>query len=496
MVPAKLYDARFDHPGWRENTWFNTQKSYYLLFTHWLEDAIYQTPETDAHAKAEAAFWMRMLLDVISPSNFIFSNPEVLDEWRRTHGRSLLQGTKQLIGDMYRGNISMVDDSSFEVGKNLATTEGAVVMRNELLELIQYSPKTEQVYTTPILIISPWINKFYVLDLTKNKSLINFLVTQGFTVFVTSWRNPDAKMRNTTMEDYLQKGVLQSIEAVNDICNVSQLHLVGYCLGGTLAVAALAWINNTRKRKLPVAHATLLTTLVDFSEPGDIKVFTNEDSIKTVEKLMAKKGFLDGKYMAATFRLLRSNSLIWYYFIHNYLLGKRPPAFDVLFWNMDTTRMPEAMHKFYLREFYQANKLIKSNAITLLERTIDTKRIKQPLYVVTAEQDDIVPWQQGFKINTVTQSPIRFVLATSGHIMGIINPPLQPPKRRYWVSDVDTIKDAHQWRRDITKTRGSWWLDWIDWLDSHCGDQSPARQLGSKNYPVLCKAPGNYVLQK
>ena len=498
LAPPHVYDERFQNSAWMANPYLNTVRQIYLLYVHWLEDAIYKTPSLSKKTINKAAFWTREVLNTISPSNYFWTNPVAVTRAFESNGESLVRGWENFVADLNKGEISMVDESKFEVGKNLATTPGAVVFRNELIELIQYQPQTERVHEIPIVIMAPWINKYYVLDLTEKNSLLNYLVSQGFTVFVSSWKNPGSELRNTTFEDYMVNGVLQSLEAVKSICRTPQIHLTGYCIGGTLVTALLAWQNAGRNKPadLSVAHATLINSLVDFADVGDIEVFIDENSIEFLEKLMQQKGYLDGKPMATTFRTLRSNSLVWYYWVHNYLFGEDIPEWDVLFWNTDCTRLPEKMHSYYLREFYLHNKLRRKNAITLAGRKIDVTRITQPLYVIGTEQDHITPWKSAFRTCNLVSGPVRFTLATSGHILGVLSPPVDPPKRRYWTGDVTRRVEPEEWCAATEKVPGSWWLDWTGWLDSKCGKMVKPPPLGNKQYPQLAAAPGTYVLEK
>ena len=494
--PAATYDERFQDRVWEENLFLASTRESYLLGTRWLMDAIYETPGVSDKTRGRAAFLVRQLLNATAPTNFFWTNPGALIRFMETGGRSLVDGFENYAADLRHGSIRMVDTDAFEVGTTLATTQGTVVLRNELVELIQFAPVTPQVHPVPILLVAPWINKYYILDLTPENSLIRYLVSQGFTVFVTSWKNAGTELRHTTFEDYMLKGVLASIEAAREITKAPQVHLVGYCLGGTIDSALMAWLNRGEASEVPVGHWTLLTTLVDFSAPGEIDLFIDEESIEFLEKRMATRGYLDGQDMATSFRMLRPNSLIWRYYVSKYLFGESPPAVDVLYWNMDSTRMPEAMHSFYLRQFYLHNQLVKKDCLTLAGRPIDLGRITQPLYVVGTEQDHITPWQQTFKICSLVKGPVRYALATSGHILGIVNPPVDPPKRRYWVGDATGERDAEGWRDRTDKVSGSWWADWVAWLRPHCGIPQVPPSLGSDRHPPLSDAPGTYVLER
>ena len=498
LIPPVRYDERFQDPIWTDNPFLDMLKEVYLLYLHWLEDAIYETPDVPDKTRRKAAFWVRQALNAAAPTNFFWTNPAAMVRFIETAGVSLARGANNFLADVRKGAISVVNETAFEVGKDLAATPGAVVFRNELVELIQYAPTTAEVQAVPIVIVAPWINKYYILDLSEKKSLVRCLVDQGFTVFITSWKNPGAEARDATLDDYMLKGVLASVHAARDICRVPQVHLGGYCIGGTLIAALLAWLNRQGgdENDVPVAHWTLLTTLLDFSQPGDIEVFIDENGVRAVEEQMATTGYLDGKSMAASFALLRSNSLIWHYWVHNYLYGESPPRFDVMYWNMNTTRMPEAMHAFYLREFYLHNKLVQTDGVTLGGRSIDLARISQSLYAVGTEQDHITPWKETFKVCTLVNSPVRYVLATSGHILGIISPPVAPPKRRYWVGEATGQKDPEAWRTATEKVPGSWWADWAAWLRPGCGELRAPPGLGSERYPRLADAPGTYVLER
>ena len=496
LVPVVHYDERFKDPSWDDNPLFDHLKEVYLLYTHWLEDAIYATPDLAEPIKAKAGYQVRQLLNALSPSNFFWSNPEALQRCLKTGGGSLRDGVRNLINDTQQGTIRMADDGAFRVGDNLATSPGTVVFRNELLELIQYAPTTEQVHQVPILFVAPWINKYYIVDLTADKSLVNYLTGQGFTLFVTSWKNPGPELSGVTLEDYLFKGVLQAVGVARSICAGAPVHLAGYCIGGTSVAALMAWLNSGPPEDNPVAHWSLFTTLVDFSAPGEIGVFIDEAGVAFLERHMADSGFLAGQDMANTFRALRSNGLIWHQFVHNYLLGLDPPAFDILYWNTDVTRMPAAMHAFYLRELYLNNRLAQADSLTLGGRSLALHRISQPLYAVGAEQDHITPWRETFKTTALVSGPVRYVLATSGHIQGVVNPPLDPPKRRYWVGEVAADQSADSWRDGVAKVPGSWWLDWVAWLGPQCGPMQAPPAIGNADYPAIMAAPGCYVLER
>ena len=499
FVKPNVDDARFADPIWKQSATWDIVKEYYLAFTHRLEDLLYETPGLSDRERSRAAFWLRKWLNMTAPTNFFFGNPVALQRFVDTGGESLMRGIANFFRDLEARNIQMVEPDAFDVGKDLATTPGKVVFRNRLLELIHYAPVTEKVRATPIVVITPWINQFYIMDLTSKKSLVKYLVDQGFSVYITSWKNPDRDMAEVRFDDYLTEGVGEAVRVVRDFCKVPQVHLAGYCIGGTLVASYMAWANrHYAAADVPVAHWTLFTTLTDFSHPGDIDVFIDEACVDALEDMMARKGYLDGNEMASAFRMLRSNPLIWHYWVHSYLLGEPLPPFDVLFWNMDTTRMPRAMHSWYLRELYLANNLVKRDHLTIAGESIDLDRIVQPLYVVTAEDDHIAPWKQCYRIRKYVnvKAPVRFVLSTSGHILGIVNPPVSPPKRAYRVADPERNEHWEQWEDRAQSRPGTWWEDWIAWLGDRSGELVPAYPAAQRRYPSLADAPGTYVLEK
>jgi polyhydroxyalkanoate synthase len=372
-----------------------------------------------------------------------------------------------------------------------------VVFRNRLLELIHYAPMRDQVRGTPIVIVTPCINKFYVLDLAPHKSLVRHLLEGGFDVYITSWKNPGADMRDTDFEDYVVEGVHEALRVARELSSSDKVHAVGYCIGGTLLAVYMAWASRRIAREeVPVAHWTLLCSLVDFQSPGDIEVFIDEGSVAWLVDSMRTRGYLDGADMATTFRLLRSNSLIWHYAVHGWLYGEPPPPSDVLYWNMDCTRMPARMHEFYLRELYLKNGLVKPNALSVRDVPIDLATIHVPLYQVGAEDDHITPWRQTFRINGHVTGEKRFVLTSSGHILGIVNPPVTPPRRDFRVGRAHRGQSAEAWLASAEPHPGSWWDDWVAWLDARCGAPRPAPAVAGGAYPKLADAPGTYVLER
>lgn len=492
-------DARFSAPVWSESPTWDITKEWYLAFTHRLQDMFFETPGMSDKERRRAAFWLRKWLNAVAPTNFFWTNPVALSKYMETNGQSVADGFRNFLRDVKARNILMVEENAFEVGKDLATTPGKVIFRNRLLEIIHYTPTTEKVHSIPLLIVTPWINKFYILDLTAKKSMIKYLVNQGFSVFVTSWKNPTEEMSEVSFDDYMDDGVRAAIQVVKDFCQVPKVHLTGYCIGGTLVAAYMAWANrHYAPDQVPVSDWTLFTTLTDFSHPGDIEVFIDESSIRALEEGMAQKGYLDGGDMASAFRMLRSNSLVWHYWVHSYLYGESLPPFDVLFWNMDTTRMPYRMHSYYLQEMYLNNNLVKRDKLVISGEPIDLQCIVQPLYSVTAQDDHIAPWSQCYRIRKYVneKAPVRFVLSTSGHILGIVNPPVNPPKRSFWVGDPVSNEHHEDWQHRAEKVQGSWWGDWTDWLKSRGGELIDALPVSTRKYPALADAPGTYVLEK
>ncbi len=499
VIEPNADDARFAAPAWTDSASWDIVKEWYLAFTHRLQDMYFETPGLSDKERRRAAFWSRKWLNMVAPTNFFWTNPVALERAVATQGESLRRGWANFQRDVAAKNIQMVEPDAFTVGKDLATTPGKVVFRNRLVELIHYTPTTEKVRAMPIVIVTPWINKFYILDLNPKKSLVKYLTDQGFSVFITSWKNPDAEMRDVRFDDYLLEGVNEVVRVAGEFCKQPKVHLVGYCIGGTLVSTYMAWANKRfGAGQTPVAHWTLFTTLTDFSHPGDIDVFIDDACIGALEESMSKKGYLDGNEMATSFRLLRSNSLIWNYWVSSYLLGEALPPFDVLFWNVDSTRMPAAMHSYYLREMYLNNNLIKRDKLTIAGESIDLDRIVQPLYAVTAEDDHIAPWKQCYRIRKYVnvQAPVRFVLSTSGHILGIVNPPVNPPKRAYWIAEPERNEHWEQWFDRAEKKPGTWWQDWTAWLGERTGELVDAYPAANRKFPPLADAPGTYVLEK
>ncbi len=496
-VQPQADDARFRDLVWRQDARWDLLKQGYLFTTRQIQDALFRTPGLAPKERRRAAFWWRKWLNAVAPTNFLLTNPVAVRKAIETSGGSLLRGFEVFLEDLRAGQVRMTDPEDFRVGENLATTPGAVVLRNRLLELIHYAPLSDKVRPTPVLIVTPWINKYYVLDLQPETSLVQFLLRQGFDVYITSWKNPDPEMADICFDDYLTHGVVEAVRVACAVSGSQSVHAAGYCIGGTLLAAAMAWLNRRMPRAaVPVSSWTLLATLVDFQSPGDIEVFIDEGSVRWLCDLMKARGVLEGSEMAATFRLLRSNSLIWHYVVHGWLYGERPAPFDVLYWNMDTTRMPYRMHAYYLQEMYLRNRLIARDALTLAGEPIDLARIHQPLYDVAAEDDHIAPWRQTFRINSYVTAPKRFVLSSSGHILGIVNPPQDPPRRHFLVGPAHRGQSADNWYAQAEHHAGSWWRDWAAWLAERCGAPAAPAPLASDAFPQLGSAPGSYVLER
>ena len=463
-------------------------------YAGWLKTYLDSTEGMTEKEKKVASFWAGQLVNFLAPANCFWTNPSAVQKFLRSKGQSAMNGYRNWAQNVERGDnlVNIADTSAFQVGENLATTPGFVVYRNRLMEVIQYSPRTETTFDIPVVFIQPWINKYYIFDLTEDKSFVSYLADQGFTVFIVSWKNPTAEMRAVTFDDYMIRGALKAVEVARDICGVEQVHAAGYCIGGTVLAALMAWLNRGPQGNgsFPVRDFTLFASLVDYSEPGELGIFISDESVKLIERLVKKVGYLDKKYMSATFRLLRSNDLIWRYYNHNYLQGEVPPKSEFLFWNSDSTRLPAAMSSFYLRELYLNNKLVEKDQLRLAGRPVDLRRIEQPLYVVGAEQDHISPWKEAFKTCRNVGGKVRYTLAAEGHITGIVNPPSKRSKRKYWTGDANGHYDADEWLRNQPEQTGSWWTDWVAWLSDGCTRRTPP-PIGNSEYRALEKAPGS-----
>jgi polyhydroxyalkanoate synthase subunit PhaC len=471
----------------------------HVVLTNWLKNIVETTPDLNDKEKQCAMFWTRQMINVISPANFFWTNPSAVQRFMDSRGKSLDDGLKHWLADVQRGDplAKMADEQAFRIGENIACTPGKIIFRNDLMELIQYESVTTEAYRIPIVFIPPWINKYYIFDLGDQNSFVRFLIQQGFTVFMISWKNPTADMRSVSFEDYMFQGGLQAIAVVRDVTKAPAVHVAAYCIGGTMLAALLAWMNRSpgMKRNFPVKDWTVLATLVDFSEPGDISVFIKPENIEFIERRMKTDGYLDGKYISWVFRLLRSDSLIWQTCIQSYLYGETPPKSDVLFWNGDYTRLPEAMCSYYLRSCYLENRLVQKDSLVLRKKPIDLGRITQPLYSVGTIQDHISPWKETFKISCLVNGPTHFVLAHEGHIAGIVNPPSTISRKRYWAAKIRQHESPETWLSRQREQRGSWWLDWVSWLIEQSAEKIKCPSLGSRKHPPLVEAPGIYVLE-
>jgi poly[(R)-3-hydroxyalkanoate] polymerase subunit PhaC len=494
VVEPEVSDKRFKDEAWQKNFLFDYIKQSYLIAARHLHGAVSEVEGLDEPTAKKVDFYTRQFIDALSPSNFVLTNPEVLRETVETGGHNLIKGLRNLLADLERGDskqlrIRMTDLDAFKLGENVATTKGKVVYQNDLMQLIQYHPATEKVYRRPLLIIPPWINKFYVLDLREKNSFIKWAVDQGYTVFVISWVNPDAKLAHKNFEDYLLEGSLTALDAIEKATGETEVNVIGYCLGGTLLVAMLAYLAARNDDR--IASATFLATLIDFSEPGELGVFVDEQQVSALEKRMEKRGYLEGSEMATTFNMLRSNDLIWSFVVNNYLLGKDPFPFDLLYWNSDATRMPAKMHSFYLRNMYIKNLLIQPGGMTLAGVPIDLRKIKTPAYFLSTVEDHIAPWKSTYAGARLMNGPVNFVLGGSGHIAGVINPPYA--NKYGYRTNVKLASNPDSWLKSAKQHKGSWWTDWDNWVTRYSGDKIPARVPGKGKLKALEDAPGSYV---
>ncbi|MGI9335359.1 MAG: PHA/PHB synthase family protein [Gammaproteobacteria bacterium] len=493
VVEPERGDRRFKDEQWDENPVFDYIKQSYLLASRFMRDAVRETDGLDKHTAEKLDFYTRQFVDAMAPTNFAATNPQVLRETMETGGENLIDGLNNLLADLERGKgrlrIKMTDLDKFELGKNVAVTPGKIVYSNELMQLIQYTPSTDEVFKRPLLIIPPWINKFYILDLRESNSFIKWAVDEGHTVFVISWVNPDERLAAKTFEDYLLGGPMAALDAIERATGEREVKAIGYCLGGTLLASMLAYM--AVKKDTRIKAATFFTSMVDFSDPGELGVFIDEEQLALVEKAMEAKGFLDGANMAEAFNMLRANDLIWSFVVNNYLLGQEPFPFDLLYWNSDSTRMPSAMHSFYLRRMYQENLLCKRNGLTLDGVKIDVRKNKTPTYIVSTKEDHIAPWGSTYAATQLYTGPVRFVLGASGHIAGVINPP-SANKYGYWTGD-ELPEDPQTWFEGAEAHEGSWWTDWAGWVKRYNGAKVAARIPGDGDLPVLEDAPGSYV---
>jgi polyhydroxyalkanoate synthase len=491
VVEPEPGDNRFKDPDWSNTQIFDFWKQSYLITSRWAEDLTRNTEGIDEKTRKKALFYLNQMLAALSPSNFPLTNPEVVRTTLQTNAENLVQGMSHFVHDLEHSKdllrISQTDLSAFEIGRNLAVTPGKVVFQNDLIQLIQYAPATEEVYERPLLIVPPWINKYYILDLVPQKSFVKWAVEQGFTVFLVSWVNPDARLSQKTFEDYMHEGILAAIDAVVRQTGSPKINALGYCVGGTLLAATLAYM--AAKKDNRVVSASFLAAQVDFSEAGDLLVFIDDTQLKALEEMMAEQGYLDGSRMAAVFNMLRPRDLIWPYVVNNYLLGKKPFPFDLLYWNADSTRLPAANHAFYLREFYHLNRLAKGE-MQLGGVKLDLSRVKIPIYELFTKEDHIAPAASVFRGSKLFGGPVRHAMAGSGHIAGVVNPPANN-KYQYWSGG--RAGSLEEWIATARETPGSWWPDWTSWLASYSGPKVPARNPSNGPLWAIEDAPGSYV---
>ena len=494
VVAPAAGDKRFNDPDWASNPMFDLMKQSYLLSSNWLNSLIAEVDGVDPATKRRVEFFTKMLTDAFSPSNFLISNPAALREVVQTNGESLVRGMQNFAADLERGGgqlaISQTDLAKFKVGENVATAPGKVVYQNDILQLLQFDPTTETVSQIPLLIFPPWINKFYILDLRPENSMIRWLTGQGFTVFVASWVNPDQKLAAKTFEDYMVEGIYDATQQVMTQCGVDRVNTVGYCIGGTLLSVALAHM--AAKGDARINSATFFAAQQDFAEAGDLLLFTNEEWLQSIEQQMDQAGgFLPSQSMADTFNALRGNDLIWSFFVSNYLMGKEPRPFDLLFWNADQTRMPKALHLFYLRNFYKDNALTMGK-LTLGGERLDLSKVTIPIYVQSSKDDHIAPYRSVYRGARAFGGPVTFTMAGSGHIAGVINPPAAR-KYQHWTND-SLPGDVSQWIAGAQEHPGSWWPHWSAWLKARSGGEVPARDPAKGPLKPLEDAPGSFVL--
>jgi len=486
-------DSRFRSKLW--DTWlFDYVRNAYLLTAEHLQKTVNDIDSLDERTARKVKFFTKQYVDAMSPTNFAALNPDVLKATVDSNGGNLLSGLNNLLDDLKKGKgelaIKMVDPNAFELGKDVATTDGKVVYQNELMQLIQYQPTTKSVLETPLLIIPPWINKYYILDLTPRNSFIKWAIDQGHTVFVISWVNPDARHAHKTFDDYLVEGPLAALDVIDKRCKTNTTNLVGYCLGGTLTAVLLGWLKSNKQEKR-VNSTTFFTSMIDFNEPGELGVFVDPEGVDALEKRMASKGYLEASEMASTFNMLRSNDLIWSFVVNNYLLGKDPVPFDLLFWNSDATRMPAKMHSYYLRNMYIHNKLREPKGLTIAGRSIDLSTVTTPCYFISAKDDHIAPWKSTFAGAKLFGGKVRFVLGGSGHIAGIVNPPVAN-KYCFWAND-ELTHEAESWLQNADRFDGSWWSDWSVWISSQGSRTVNARKIRNNRTKPFEDAPGSYA---
>jgi polyhydroxyalkanoate synthase len=493
VIDAPATDRRFKDDAWRENEVFDFIKQSYLLSARYVQDVVRQVDGLDPKTAQKVDFYARQFVDAMSPSNFLLTNPEVLRKTAETGGENLLKGLNNLLADLEQGKgrlrIKMTDMEAFTLGENIGVSPGKVVFQNDLMQLIQYTPITDKVLKRPLLIAPPWINKFYILDLRPRNSFVRWAVSQGHTVFMISWVNPDERLAEKGFEDYMAEGYLAALDAIEQATGEREVNAIGYCLGGTLLASTLAYMATKKDNR--IRSATFFVTMMDFAEAGELGVFIDEEQLNALEDKMNKRGYLEGSEMATTFNMLRANDLIWSFVVNNYLLGNDPFPFDLLYWNADSTRMPARMHSFYLRKMYQENLLAVPNGISLGGVPIDLHKIKTPAYFLSTREDHIAPWKSTYRGTQLLSGPKRFVLAASGHIAGVVNPP-DGGKYSHWIN-TDLPEDPEAWFKGATEIAGSWWPDWHRWVSALAKDQVPARVPGDGKLKPIEDAPGSYV---
>lgn len=468
----------------------------YSSVSRWLRHLIEEMPPSRELVRSRAVFWMDQLIHALAPSNFFWTNPKAVQLFIESGGESLQKGALNFLADVKDGELlpRIADMGAFRPGENIAATAGSVVYRNELIELLQYAPAGTTVFSAPVLLIPPWINKFYILDLNEQASLVRYLAAKGFNVFMISWKNPGEDMRRTSFEDYLFRGISRAVHVAREISRAEQVHAAGYCIGGTALACWLGWASREKKPP-PVADWTLFSSLVDFSDPGEIGVFISERSFRFLEFIAERDGYLDSKYINSAFRMLRPNSLLWPSYVQNYLYGGSPPRSDVFFWNSDGTRLPQAMASFYLREFYLGNSLAKGS-LRVGGGRLSLSDINLPLYVVAPEQDHICPWKSVYKVSSLAGCPVRIAVPNEGHITGVVNPPSEYSRKVCRINDAIPGASPDEWLERSTAIPGSWWPDWAEWMAERSGRRKKARRPGNRKYPPLDAAPGQYVLEK
>lgn len=496
IIEPEKGDRRFNSPEWTDLPFFDYLKQSYLLNSRWLKEMV-ESANLDAAlgegAKKKALFFTRQLIDSLSPSNFPATNPEALKLALQTDGASIASGMKNFLADLEKGRISMTDENAFEVGKNLAVTPGAVVYQNDIIQLIQYTPLAQNVYQRPLLMVPPFINKYYILDLQPENSFVRYALEQGQTVFMVSWRNIPPELGSASWDDYIKQGVFAPIKVALEISGADKLNALGFCVGGTLLAAALAVMRKQKKTvPIPIASLTLLATMLDFSDVGEIGAYVDQAAVQKREAELASGGVVNGRELAFTFASLRANELIWAYVVNNYLKGKQPDAFDLLYWNSDSTNLPGTLYAWYLRNTYLENNLRVPGKLTMCGTPVDLGKINLPTFILASREDHIVPWKSAYASTRLLKGKLQFILAASGHIAGVVNP-ASKNRRNYWTSPALT-ENPEQWLAGAESVPGSWWGNWSAWLKKKSGKQVPARKrVGSADYPEIEPAPGSYV---